>query len=174
LQARMPPEVGQQLAELSRRHPCLQFDAETGLGKLDADILFNSGEAALTPDAERTLDDLARVLKSPAARKLKVMVAGHGDGAPADDLSARQRYPNDFHLSAARALAVADHMRRAGLSEQRLGVTGYGPCPPNGTNAYAADGQKNRRVEIFLVAPDVPLVGWSETTPNIHGAGVRR
>ena len=46
---RLPPELSRQLADLSRRFPSLQFDPETGISKLDTDILFDSGEAELKP-----------------------------------------------------------------------------------------------------------------------------
>ena len=26
----------------------------------------------------------------------------------------------------------------------------------------------NRRVELFVMAPDVPLIGWTETTPTLY------
>ena len=86
----------------------------------------------------------------------------------------REKYPNNFHLSTARALAVADRMKRAGLPEQRMGISGFGPCQPIASNATAQDRQKNRRVEILVMASDVPVVGWAESTPSVYGAGVRR
>ena len=122
------PTSGQQLAELSQRYPSLQFDPETGISKLDTDILFDSGEAVLKPGAEQLLDELVHVLKSPAAGDLKIMVAGHTDNQSVAGKAVREKYPNNFHLSTARALAVADRMKRAGLPEQRLGVAGFGPA----------------------------------------------
>jgi chemotaxis protein MotB len=171
---RMPPELGAQLADLSRRHPNLQFDPETGISKLDTDILFDSGEAVLKPGAERLLDELARVLRSPTAGDLKIMVAGHTDNQLIAGRSVREKYPDNFHLSTARALAVADWMRRAGVPEQRLAIAGFGPHQPIAPNATAQDRQKNRRVEILVMAAEVPVVGWSESTPSVYGAGVRR
>ncbi|MBU4271813.1 MAG: OmpA family protein [Planctomycetes bacterium] len=171
---RLPPELSRQLVELARRHPSLQFDPETGVSKLDTDVLFDSGEAVLKPGAERLLDDLVRVLRSPAAGDLKIMVAGHTDNQLIADRMVREKYPNNFHLSTARALAVADRLKRAGLPEHRMGVAGFGPCQPITPNATARDRQKNRRVEIFVMAPDVPVVGWSESTPSVYGAGTRR
>ena len=171
---RMPPELGRQFAELSKRYPNLQFDPETGISKLDTDILFDSGEAVLKPGAERVLDELARVLRSPAAGDLKIMVAGHTDNQMIVGPAAREKYPNNFHLSTGRALAVADWLRRAGVPEQRLAVAGFGPHQPIAPNATAADRQKNRRVEILVMAAEVPVVGWSESTPSVYGAGVRR
>ncbi len=165
---RLPPELAERLAELSRRHPSLQFDPQTGVSKLDTDVLFDSGEAVLKPGAEQLLDELVRVLRSPAAGELKIMVVGHTDNQQIAGRRVREKYPNNFHLSAARALAVADRLKRAGLPEQRMAVAGFGPCQPIASNATAADRRKNRRVEIFLMAPDVPVVGWSESTPSVY------
>lgn len=167
---RLPAELSRQFAELSRRYPNLQFDPETGISKLDTDILFDSGEAVLKPGANQLLDELARVLKSPAAANLKIMVAGHTDNQLIAGRTVRDKYPDNFHLSTARALAVADRMKRAGLSEQRLGVAGFGPYQPVASNTTSQDRQKNRRVEIFVMAADVPVIGWTESTPSIYNA----
>ena len=168
---RMPPALSRQLLELSHRYPSLQFDPETGISKLDTDILFDSGEAVLKPGAAQLLDELVRVLKSPAAGDLKIMVTGHTDNQLIAGKLVREKYPNNFHLSAARALAVADRMKQAGLPEHRLGVAGFGPHQPIASNATASDRQKNRRVEIFVMAPDVPVIGWSESMPSVYTAG---
>ncbi len=172
--SRLPAELSRQLAELSRRYPSLQFDPETGVSKLDTDILFDSGEAVLKPGAEKLLDELVQVMKSPAAGNLKIMVAGHTDNQLIAGRGAREKYPDNFHLSTARALAVSDRMKRAGLPEQRMAVAGFGPYQPIASNASAQDRQKNRRVELFIMAPDVPVVGWSESTPSVYEKGVKR
>jgi chemotaxis protein MotB len=171
---RLPPELSRQLADLSRRFPSLHFDPETGIAKLDTDVLFDSGEADLKPGAGQLLEELVRVLKSPAAGDLKLMVAGHTDNQMIVGHETRERYPNNFHLSAARALAVADRMKRAGLPERRLGVAGFGPYQPIASNETAQGRQNNRRVEIFVMPSDVPVVGWSDSTPSVYGSGVRR
>ena len=171
---RLPPELSQQLVELSRRYPSLQFDPETGISKLDTDILFDSGDDVLKPGAGQLLDDLARVLKTPPARDLKLMVVGHTDNQMIVGRDVREKYPNNFHLSTARALAVADRMKQAGMPERRLGVAGFGPYQPIASNATAQDRQKNRRVEIFIMARDVPVVGWTDSIPSVYGDGVRR
>jgi chemotaxis protein MotB len=171
---RLPPELGRQLADLSQRYPSLQFDAETGIAKLDTDVVFDSGEAVLKPGASQMLDELVGVLKSPAAGDLKIMVAGHTDNQQIVGRDARDKYPNNFHLSTARALAVADCMKQAGLPTSRLGVAGFGAYQPVAPNATAQDRQKNRRVEIFVMPADVPVVGWSDSTPSVYGEGQRR
>jgi chemotaxis protein MotB len=161
----LPPAISKQLRDLSARYPNLNFDPATGVSKLDTDVLFDSGQAELKASAQAMLGELAHVLQSPEAGELKVMVVGHTDN---QRMTVHDRFPNNFHLSTARALAVADLMRRQGLAEQRIGVAGFGPHQPVVPNASAGDRQKNRRVEIFVMAPDVPVVGWSDSTPSMY------
>jgi chemotaxis protein MotB len=113
-------------------------------------------------------------LKSPAAGELKLMVAGHTDSRQVAGKGVREMYPNNFHLSAARALAVADRMKRAGMPEQRMAVAGFGSQQPIAPNTTPEDRQKNRRVELLVMAPDVPVVGWSDSTPSVYRAGAKR
>src|SRR5579871_2228278 len=74
---KIPPEVSAQLADLSRKHPSLQFDPQTGVAKLDSDVVFDSGSADLKPQADVLLSDLADVLQSPEAKDMRLMVVGH-------------------------------------------------------------------------------------------------
>jgi chemotaxis protein MotB len=165
---RLPPGVSQQLADLGARYSSLNFDPATGIAKLDTDVMFDSGQAELKPAAQALLGELARVLQAPDAAELKVMVVGHTDGQRIAERPPRDKYSNNFHLSTARALAVADTMRQQGLAEQRLGVAGFGSHQPVASNVSASDRQKNRRVEIFVMAPDVPVVGWTESIPSVY------
>jgi chemotaxis protein MotB len=165
---RLPPSVSKRLSDLSKRYPSLHFDPATGVSKLDTDVLFDLGQADLKPAAQAMLGELAHVLQTPEAAELKVMVVGHTDNQRVVERSTRERYPNNFHLSTARALAVADHLRRQGLSERRMGVGGFGPHQPVASNGSSAERQKNRRVEIFVMAPEVPVVGWTESVPSVY------
>jgi len=163
---RLPAAVNQQLALWAQQYPNLSFDAETGVSKCDIDVLFDSGQAELRPEARQMLVELSQVLQRSEAKELKVMVVGHTDNQRVVGVSARDRYPNNFHLSTARALAVADVLRSQGLSDQRIGVAGFGAHTPVADNQSAVDRQKNRRVEIFVMPRDVPVVGWSESRPD--------
>jgi len=166
--ARIPTEVSRRLAALCEQYPSLHFDPVTGLSKLDTDILFDSGEAEIKPGAEKVLSDLVSVLKSPEAARLKVLVVGHTDNRRIAKKPGREKYPNNFHLSTARAHAVADLMLRQGIGEQRVGVAGFGPHQPIAPNITPKDRHKNRRVEIFVMAADVPVVGWTESIPSVY------
>jgi chemotaxis protein MotB len=163
---RLPDAVRQQLIGLSQRCPSLHFDPETGISKLDTDVLFDSGQAELKPAAQQMLLELAQILQLTEAKDLKVMVVGHTDNQRITGGAAREKFGNNFHLSTARALAVADLLRSQGLTDHRIGVAGFGPHQPVVANDSPSDRQKNRRVEIFVMAPDVPVVGWSESSPS--------
>jgi chemotaxis protein MotB len=163
---RLPAGVSQQLAGWARQYPNLSFDAETGVSKCDIDVLFDSGQVELKPSARNMLAELANVLQLAEAKDLKIMVVGHTDNQPIVGSAAREKYANNFHLSTARALAVADVLRSQGLSDQRIGVAGFGAHVAVADNESAAERQKNRRVEIFVMPRDVPVVGWSDTTPG--------
>jgi outer membrane protein OmpA-like peptidoglycan-associated protein len=163
---RLPAAVNQQLALWAQQYPNLSFDAETGLSKCDIDVLFDSGQAELRPTARQMLVELAQVLQRSEAKDLKIMVVGHTDNQRIVGVSMRDKYPNNFHLSTARALAVVDVLRGQGLNDQRIGIAGFGSHEPVADNQSAVDRQKNRRVEIFVMPHDVPVVGWGESRPD--------
>lgn len=164
----MPLGAGSELAALAEKYPNLQYDPQSGISKLDTDILFDSGEAELKPGAARLLDELGAVLQSPGTRDLKVMVVGHTDSQGIKGREARSRYPSNWHLSTARAQAVAGRLRAQGLEPERLGVAGFGQHQPIATNDTDNARQQNRRVEIFLMSPDVPVVGMTDTLSRLY------
>jgi chemotaxis protein MotB len=165
---RLPPGLSTQLANLSRRYPSLQFDAATGASKLDTDVLFDPGDAELKEDAQQMLGEFAKVLRTPEARDLKLMVVGHTDALKIARKDVRQRYPDNFHLSTARALSVADFMKQQGVPEQQIGISGFGGHEPIASNATPEDRRRNRRVEVFVLPPEAPIVGWTETTTSLY------
>ena len=166
--SRVPSGFSGQLAELARRYPQLQFDPQTGISKLDTDVMFDDGQAELKPESERLLKEFARLLQAPEARELKIMIVGHTDNRLMAKRPARDEYPTNWHLSTARSLAVAEYLRKSGLPDNRMGVTAFAQHQPLTPNATAADRQRNRRVEIFVTGPETPIVGWVETTPNLY------
>jgi chemotaxis protein MotB len=165
---RLPDGLSGRLADLAERYPVLQYDPKTGASKLDTDLLFDSGNTELKPGADRILREFAEIFQSPEARDLKIMVVGHADALGIKGREVRQKYPNNWHLSAGRALAVADRLRKAGIPESRMGVTGFGQFQPVSPNDSAQARQKNRRVEIFVLGPETPVVGWVDTNGSVY------
>jgi chemotaxis protein MotB len=166
--SKVPPSVGGRLAEISAKYPSLRFDPKTGISKLDTDILFDVGTADLKPGAEQVLGELAAVLKSNEARDLKIMVVGHTDDQPVARKPARDLFHDNFQLSTDRALAVSSMLNKFGVADSRMGVAGFGASQPVAPNVTAKDRQKNRRVELFVLAPEVPVVGWTDSIPSVY------
>lgn len=164
----LPVGVNQRLAELSQRHQALEIDRQTGAAKLDTDVLFDSGEARLRTEAHAMLDDFAELLQSPDAAELRVMVVGHTDNRRIIKRETKRRYPDNWHLSTARALAVAEYLQSKGVREEQLGVISYGRHQPVASNTTASDRQRNRRVELFLTGPETPVVGWHDAKTGTY------
>lgn len=164
----LAPEVSSRLADLSKRYPSLKFDPQTGIAKLDTDILFDFGNSQLKPEADRVLGELVEVMKLAEAQDLKIMVVGHTDDKQVAKRPARDQYRSNFHLSTERALAVSETLGRLGLPEERMGVAGFGAHQPIAPNMSPTDRQKNRRVELFVLAPQVPVIGWTDSITSVY------
>ncbi|HEY1784921.1 MAG TPA: OmpA family protein [Pirellulales bacterium] len=164
----MPAELSSRLADLADRYPSLHYDEESGVSKFDTDVLFDSGEARLTTPARKMLGEFAEIFQAPEARDLKIMVVGHTDARGIKGREVRSKYPNNWHLSASRAVAVVDCLREAGLPENRMGIAGFAQYQPISPNDTAQSRKRNRRVEIFVVGPETPVVGWTETLGSVY------
>lgn len=117
--------------------------------KLPAAILFDSGSAALSPDGETALAEVAAVLKTVPKRRF--IVAGHTDNVP---LGKDDEFKSNWELSAARAVTVTEMLIQKGMKPSNLVAAGYGPYAPVASNNSKAGRQKNRRIEI-IVEPDL-------------------
>jgi len=164
----IPDGLNSRLQALAGQYKGIHYDPYLGVAKIDNDVLFDSGKAELRPVATELLAQLAGVLREPDAADFKLIVVGHTDDRNIVGSETRQLYPNNFHLSAARALAVVDQLHAQGVAESQLGLGGFGKHQSILANDSPEGRQRNRRVEIFLIGPDVPLVGWSETTPSLY------
>lgn len=117
-------------------------DALTGEGRIDLNILFDFARATLRPDSLPQLDELGRVLLTPALAPRRIGIHGHTDAVGEAGANLR--------LSRQRATAVAEYLGRAfGIAPQRLEVKGFGENRLKRPEAPEADA--NRRVEIVLL-----------------------
>lgn len=164
----IPAGLSERLVKLSDRYPSLHFDTLTGISKLDTDVLFDTGHADLRPEDKRMLDEFAQMMKSPEAKDLRIMVVGHTDNRLIAKRETRERYGDNWELSTARALAVADFLQSAGITHERMGVAGFGQHQPISSNDAPETRQKNRRVEIFVMGPETPVVGWTESITSLY------
>lgn len=153
-------------SNLPLREAELQEDGS--VTKLENDILFRPGSDQMRPEAEPILSRLVRKLKSPEGQDLRVLLVGHTDDQKIVAPDSRTRYGNNFRLSTARANVVGEYLRRHGIGEDRIGLAGFGGHQPIAANTTEHERRRNRRVEIFLCHRRVPVLGWTETIPQLY------
>ncbi|WP_110686782.1 OmpA/MotB family protein [Salinicola aestuarinus] len=111
--------------------------------RIDDDLLFPSGQATLTGGGRRVIAGLAEDIQHFDG---EISVEGHTDSVPI----ATRRFPSNWDLSAARAIAVVRYLGAQGIDTSRLRAIGYGDTRPTADNATAAGRAANRRVDILL------------------------
>lgn len=156
----LSPGANQRFQELAKKYPEFEFDPQTGISKFNADIVFSSGSADLKPSAQQLLQEFARIMNDGEAQRLNVLVVGHTDDRPIVKGTTKAQHPTNWHLSTDRANSVVLALSRSGLKENRMGAAGYSMFQPVHPNKDDSARQKNRRVEIFVLAPDASIAGW--------------
>ncbi|MFU2488136.1 peptidoglycan -binding protein [Thauera sp. WH-1] len=118
-----------------------------------SEVLFPTASDEVSAEGMIQLTRLAETLKAlsaeiPADLPWVLQVDGHTDRRPI----ATARFPSNWELSTARALAIVKFLRTQGIPPERLAATGYGefhPLDARGTeDAYA----RNRRIELKLTS----------------------
>jgi chemotaxis protein MotB len=113
---------------------------------LEDRILFQPGKAELTPEARKTLDALAGILKETPR---PVRIEGHTDNTPI----ATAKYPSNWELSTARATNILRYLLEAQqFPPERLSASGYGEFQPVAENSSIEGKRKNRRVDIVIMS----------------------
>jgi len=112
-----------------------------------ADVLFDSGKAAIKPQYYPTLDKIAKVLKENLPYNY-IGIEGHTDNEPIK----YSGWKSNWELSTARALSILHYLvDEKGLSAERFSAIGYGEYRPIASNDTAQGRQLNRRVEIVIM-----------------------
>jgi len=122
-------------------------DGRTTIG-MRAEVLFPSGSADLSADGRDTIHQVGVVLAKNTS--LNWQVEGHTDNQPIDT----KEFPDNWHLGAARSLAVLEVLQNAGMSGDRLSAASFGEFTPVASNASENGRAQNRRIEIVLL-PEV-------------------
>lgn len=136
----------QQKAELSQRlQGALSKVAETkntarGFIVNLPDILFDTNQATLKPEAKITIAKLSGIMLLMS--ELNVRVEGHTDSTGSAEYNQT--------LSQKRAEAVLAFLQENGLAGERMTAVGYGMDRPIADNATAEGRAKNRRVELVI------------------------
>ncbi len=118
-----------------------------------SELFFPSGSAQIEASGRDKLDRLAAVLEEVSRRipgevDWVLQVDGHTDRRPIHTL----RFPSNWELSTARALAIVHYLVSRDVPPNRLAAAGYGQYDPldsrNSERAFA----RNRRIELRLTS----------------------
>lgn len=116
-----------------------------------SELLFASGSDELGPQAEAQLDGLAATLNE-VARQIPpeidwvLRIDGHTDKRPIRT----PRFPSNWELSTARAIAIVKYLIAHGIPAQQLAANGFGEHRPLDTAENETAYALNRRIEIQL------------------------
>jgi outer membrane protein OmpA-like peptidoglycan-associated protein len=114
---------------------------ERGIVLTIGDVLFATGKANLSPDANKSVAKLAEFLKK--YQKRDVLIEGHTDSVGKDDYN--------LTLSRNRADSVKDKLVGGGIEAGRITTVGYGKKFPVASNDTMAGKAQNRRVEVIIL-----------------------
>jgi chemotaxis protein MotB len=113
--------------------------------EINTSILFSSGSAQLSGQAQPVLRELAGKLQ-PLSNIIHV--EGFTDNVPINNFE----YLSNWELSAARAASVVHLFTRLGIDPQRLAAVGYGEYRPVASNDTPEGRAKNRRVVLVIMS----------------------
>ncbi|MGQ0800149.1 MAG: peptidoglycan -binding protein [Pseudomarimonas sp.] len=116
-----------------------------------AGLLFPSGSDQLGDAGRLQLDQIASTLREvtaqiPADVDWVLRIDGHTDRQPINSA----RFPSNWELSSARAIAIVKHLIAAGIPAKRLAANGFGEFQPLESGSDPAALARNRRIEIQL------------------------
>lgn len=123
------------------------YKTESGSIALGEDFAFAKGSAELNDDGQKSVGQIAeRLIKGEHANAL-IIVEGHTDDSPVVRPANKEKYVDNWGLSAARAATVVRALEKAGVPASRLHGAFRGEHAPR---AKSGDKAANRRVELFL------------------------
>ena len=118
----------------------------------DSGILFNTGNASLSPQAKSALSKFANNVLNQN-RGMDVSIYGYTDNQGWRNSTAEQSIQKNLNLSQERAQSVASYLLSCGASTSQIkSVEGLGQADPIANNDTAEGRQQNRRVEVYMYA----------------------
>lgn len=119
---------------------------------IQSGVLFGSGSAALGPEGQQQVGDLAALLleitsEIPPDVNWILRIDGHTDKRP---VRATSPFQSNWELSAARAITVAQSLIQNGVAADRLAAAGFGEFHPIDPAENAQAYLRNRRIELKL------------------------
>jgi len=128
------------------------YDADRGIVKFKSDLLFEVGSDKVASEAVKAVKSLCEILNSEEAKKFDIIIAGHTDDIPIKKPATLAKHPNNWYLSAHRAISVLNVMAESKIDPKRMSARGFGEYRPVAENKPGKKGNPlNRRVEIYIV-----------------------
>lgn len=109
-------------------------------------LLFASGESKLSYEGMILISQLQGVLAEFSG---EISIEGHTDNVPISTA----RFPSNWELSSARAIAVLRYLEFGGMQAERMRAVGYADTRPLEDNTSPQGRAANRRVELILREP---------------------
>jgi len=129
-------------------------------------VLFESGEADLTPLGLKIMKQVGQVLATVPGKNIQV--EGHTDNHRIYGQLQKQ-YPTNWELSTARATTVLRYLiEQTGMDPKQFSATGYAAMRPVMTNETEEGRAQNRRVEIVVEQGDIERDAKAPTTKSIN------
>ncbi len=122
-----------------------------------SDILFASGSAELSPAGKDTVSDITRLLSKRVGDR-DFQVEGHTDDQPINT----PQFPSNWHLGAARSIAVVEQMIRQGFPVAHISAASFADHQPSDKNSSEAGRSQNRRIEIALLPDLTEMPGYKK------------
>ena len=112
---------------------------------MNGGVLFNSGDAELTPEAVKLLDSVADAIYQ--YNDNYITIEGHTDSNPISTA----KYPDNMMLSVHRAHSVYNYLvKNKNFDSKTMTASGRGENVPVADNSTAEGRAQNRRVEIRI------------------------
>ncbi|MCB9763054.1 MAG: OmpA family protein [Alphaproteobacteria bacterium] len=127
----------------------VERDGDTTVVRVPGSVLFATNSVRVRAESAMVLDLLSTALNLHTDHQVHVLVHT-SDAAPSSTL--RKRYPTNWDLSVARAVAVARTLiDDYGVAPDRFIVMGQGEFAPLADNSTPEGREANQRVEFHLV-----------------------
>lgn len=123
--------------------------------QLPQDILFQSGSATLGAEGRSVISQVGAVLADFDDRRFQV--EGHTDNVPIST----ERFPSNWELSSARALAVVRLLTAQGVAPENVSGAAFGEYQPRASNEDRTSRALNRRIEIVML-PNLDVIAAAQ------------
>lgn len=128
--------------------------------QLPQDILFQSGSATLGSEGRSVISQVGAVLADFDDRRFQV--EGHTDNVPIST----ERFPSNWELSSARALAVVRLLTAQGVAPENVSGAAFGEYQPRASNEDRTSRALNRRIEIVML-PNLDVIAATQVPGGV-------